>query len=261
MFKGYEEILVTVIIGVVLILCLVIIFILSIVRYKQRIARDLKEKENMMKRYEQELLQSKLETQEQTFQQIGKELHDNVGQLLSSSRMLLGLTERSMENPPDTLLSANATLGEAIGELRSLSKSLDKEWLEQFSFADNLQTEINRINSGNKVKASCTHLDKIKLKPDEQIILFRIVQEAIQNAIKHANPSALAISTTQKENGVCILVTDNGSGFEMKANGNGMGLNNMKHRTALLGGTIEWEKSEDRGTTVLINIPQQTNLT
>ena len=104
----------------------------------------------MKAKYEQELLQSKLETQEQTFQQIGKELHDNVGQLLSTSRMLLGLTERSLPNPPDTLLTANATLGEAISELRSLSKSLDKEWLEQFSFTDNLQTEISRINAGNR---------------------------------------------------------------------------------------------------------------
>ena len=205
--------------------------------------------------FEKQLLQSQIEVQEQTFQQIGKELHDNVGQLLISSRMLLGVTERNMENPPDTLRTATATLGQAINELRSLSKSLDKEWLEQFNFSENMQTEVGRINAGNEIKASYLLQGTIQLKPDEQIILFRIVQEAIQNAIKHAEPEYIAISADYQGNIFCIRIADNGAGFEIKKNSNGMGLGNMKHRTALLGGSIHWEKLPQGGTEVVIRLP------
>jgi len=207
------------------------------------------------KQFDHQLLQSQIEVQEQTFQQIGKELHDNVGQLLSSSRMLLGLTERSLEKPPDTLLTANATLGQAINELRSLSKSLDKEWLEQFNFTENLQTEITRINSGNKVRSVYNQQNEIQFKPDEQIILFRIVQEAIQNAIKHAHPENIIITAAKQDNKFCISVADDGSGFEMNDRKNGMGLNNMKHRTILLGGSIAWDIAIGKGTTVIITLP------
>jgi signal transduction histidine kinase len=255
MFKDHQEILVTGIVGVLLVVFLVIVFILSIVRYKKRVQKDLKEKETLKELYEQELLQSKLETQEQTFQQIGKELHDNVGQLLSTSRMLLGLTERSMAQPPDTLLTANATLGQAIMELRSLSKSLDKEWLEQFSFTHNLETEIARINAGNKIKADYFIGSSIPLRSDEQIILFRIVQEAIQNAIKHASPDTIHIHLTPQNGNFIILIEDNGEGFVQPETAKGMGLTNMKHRTGLLGGTISWGTNKGKGTVVKIVLP------
>ena len=105
---------------------------------------------HMQQEFQQQLLQSQVEVQEHTFEQIGKELHDNVGQLLGSTRMLLGITERSLQQVPPTLSSANETLSKAIQEIRTLSKILNKEWLEQFSFQENLQAEIQRINSSGK---------------------------------------------------------------------------------------------------------------
>src|SRR5688500_12740425 len=145
------------------------------------------------RQFQQELLQSKLETQEGTFQQIGKELHDNVGQLLSTTKMLLGITEINLNAVPDTLVTAQLTLLKAIQEIRTLSKSLDKAWLEQFSFVENLKAAVSRINAAGIVAAEFTCSAKLKLQADEQIILFRIVQEAIGNAIKHAEPSKIAV--------------------------------------------------------------------
>ncbi len=208
------------------------------------------------KQFENQLLQSQIEVQELTFQQIGKELHDNVGQLLSSSRMLLGLTERNLENPPDTLLTANATLGQAINELRTLSKSLDREWLEQFDFNENLKSEIARINTGNKINAVYHAHDDINFKPGEQIIFFRIVQEAIQNAIKHANPKNISITVRKDADKIVIDISDDGTGFINDNTASGMGLTNMKHRIALLSGSINWNSSNGNGTTVHIILPE-----
>lgn len=257
MFGQDEEILITVIAGGFLFLFLVIILIVSVARYKKRIMQNVKEKKIMQELYAQELLQSKLETQEQTFQQIGKELHDNVGQLLSTSRMLIGLTERELQNPPDTLLTANATLGQAINEIRSLAKSLDKEWLERFSFAENIQTMTERINGGKNVEVEYVQTVDLPLRSDEQIILFRIVQEAIQNAIKHANPTHMRIAISQEGKNYLITVSDDGKGFDVNSASQSMGLANMRHRTQLLQGSIQFNSIVDAGTTVAIRLPEK----
>jgi signal transduction histidine kinase len=234
-------------------LTLIVAFIAVIIYIRYQRNHDIRHKQTMQKDFTDQLLQARIEVQEQTFQHIGKELHDNIGQLLSTSRMLLGLTERELELPPDTLLTANATLGQAISELRSLSKSLDKEWLEQFNFSENLQGELARINAGNTVHAVYHQHHSILLKPDEQIILFRIVQEAIQNAIKHASPSHIVITVTQQQQYYCISIANDGNSFT--GSGKGMGLSNMKHRTDLLGGVISWETNAVQGTLVTIQLP------
>ena len=262
MFTKNEEIIITVIVGVLLILFLATVFIVSIVRYKRRMAKELYERSLLRKQYEQELLQSRLETQEYTFQQIGKELHDNLGQLLSTVRMLLGITERNLANPPETLCTANETLGKAIVELRSLSKSLDKEWLEQFNFYDNLAAEITRINStGSIIRPEFSYTEDLLLKPEEQIVLFRIVQEAIQNAIRHAAMDVIIIRMAQQGELLSIMVIDNGKGFTAESMSMGMGLKNMNHRAAILGGTLTWNSIPGEGTTVHITLPVKKGVT
>ncbi|QNA46043.1 sensor histidine kinase [Lacibacter sediminis] len=228
-----------------------------IVIHRKRRNQFIRDKLTMEKELEQQLLQSRIEVQEQTFQQIGKELHDNVGQLLSTSRMLIGLTERELKNPPDTLLTANATLGQAINEIRTLAKSLDKEWLERFSFSENIQTVIDRINAGEVIKASYEEQVPLLLRSDEQIILFRIVQEAVQNAVKHASPASILIRVQKEEEGYTIQITDDGRGFDTATVKRNMGLTNMQHRIHLLGGIINIQSSPGNGTNVHIYFPLQ----
>jgi len=241
---------------------LVAIFVIAyLVYFNRRKAKLIEENISIKESFRQQLLQSQIEVQEQTFQHIGKELHDNVGQLLSSSKLLLGVTEMNLQYPPDTLINANKTLGTAINELRNLSKSLDKEWLEQFNFSENLQAEVTRINSISKIQVVYVEKDEILLRPDEQIILFRIVQEAIQNSIKHAKPNNIEITSQQQDKDLIISITDDGKGFDINDQGNGLGLNNMNHRTTLLGGTVTWDSKLGEGTTVSIVLPINEKIT
>lgn len=235
---------------------MVALFVINYFIYFKRKKESITEEHLKMKeQFQNQLLQSRIEVQEQTFQQIGKELHDNVGQLLSTSRMLIGLTERELQTPPDTLLTANATLGQAINEIRSLAKSLDKEWLERFSFAENIQTMIERINAGKNVAVEYVQTVDLPLRNDEQIILFRIVQEAIQNAIKHASPGHMRIAVEQEEKNYLITVSDDGKGFDVQAVTQNMGLTNMQQRTKLLMGSIHYNSVVGKGTTVSIRLP------
>ncbi len=248
---------VVILLGSVFILIITLFIVLLLMAYKRRDYRHVIEKRKLKEDFTKQLLQSQIEVQEQTFQIIAKELHDNVGQLLSTSRMLIGLAERSLESVPDTLVSANKTIGQAIGELRSLSKSLDKDWLEQFDFIGNLKTEIERINASGAIRADLITGGRITLTRDKQIILFRIVQEAMQNAVRHSNASQLTIHMDEENEGLTINIADNGKGFDANKVITGMGLINMRHRAALLNGRIQFFSHPGKGSTVSIYISEK----
>ena len=213
--------------------------------------------------FNQNLLESRLEIQEQTLHQISEEIHDNIGQLLSSTKMLLGITERNLDSIPDTLRTAEQTLGKAIQDLRSLSKSLNKEWLHQFNITDNLKMEVERVNTSRTIHAEYfTSTTFLPLQAEAQVMLFRIVQEALQNSIKHASAQHIVIRTLFGNEHITVTVEDDGAGMktsdEIK---NGLGMMNMQHRTKLLGGSIAWNALPEKGTQVLITLPvQQQNI-
>ncbi|MGC4234999.1 MAG: ATP-binding protein [Niabella sp.] len=240
----------------VFLLLITLFIVVLLMAYKRRDYKHLKEKRLLEEDFNNQLLRSQIEVQEQTFSQIGKELHDNVGQLLSTSRMLIGLAERSLRKPPDTLITANATLGKAINEIRNLSKSLDKEWLSQLNLLENLKTEVMRINGSGVINAALHIQYEPSLPSSKRIILFRIIQEAIQNALKHSGCSNLGISIIKKKENVEINIFDDGTGMKPEIMKKGMGLANMLYRAKLLGGHIVY-KSSDKGTRVIIFIPDK----
>lgn len=241
-----------IVLGVSAFVLLLLVFLFSFVyRYQKKTISFVEEKEQMQSKFEQALLQSQVEVQENTYRQIAKELHDNIGQLLSTTKMLMAVTEIKMGAVPDTLNTASATLGKAIQEIRSLSRALDKEWLEQFNFLDNLTEEVERINAGKTIDATIDCNATIDLTPEKQIILFRVIQEAVQNAIRHAQPSKLGI-VIKRDNNLIVEVKNDGK--SLPENFSGMGTNNMRSRTHLLGGHIEW-KTDAAETCVLVSLP------
>ena len=243
---------------VILIIMLVIFSIAFLLSYQKRKQDYQNEKLAMQSQFNEALMQSQLETHEATLNQISEEIHDNIGQLLSSTKMLLGITERNLENIPDTLKTAEQTLGKAIQDLRSLSKSLNKEWLHQFNITDNLKTEVDRINTARTIRAEYfTSTTFLPMQAEAQVMLFRIVQEAVQNCIKHANAQRITIRTLYSHEQITVTVDDDGDGF-MQANqtASGVGMMNMQHRTKLLGGTIAWNPLT-QGTQVFISLPVQ----
>ena len=128
----------------------------------------------MRKEFTNQLMKAQLETQEYAFTQLGQELHDNIGQLLSTTKMLLGITERNLSEVPDTLKTAEETLGKAIQDIRALSKSLNQEWLQQFNLLENLNNELERINTVGEVQTEMN-------TPLTELPLHRIAGDAVQD--------------------------------------------------------------------------------
>lgn len=248
-----EEIYPAIIVVSLVLIILSLGIVLAIVNYKRKQETYLREKKTMKAEFEKQLFQSQVEVQEATYSILARELHDNVGQLLSSSKMLLGITQRNLGTLPETLILAEETLGKAITELRALSKSMDKEWLEQFELIENLTTEINRINAGKMLFIDFAHSGKLPLTSEKQIILFRIIQEGLQNIIKHAKAKNIIIEIKADGQNLSVHIEDDGKGFS-EISGNGLGIRNMKHRAKLLGGNITWNQPE-KGSSVTIEIP------
>lgn len=245
------EIIVMAIAGVGLTIFLVVIFLLSIIRYNRRVKIEAHTRAIMEQKFSQELLQVKLETQEEIYSFIAQELHDNVGQLLSTANMLINISKININRPPESLSNASDTITTAIKELRYLSKGLDKDWISRFSLLENLNREAIRINTGSNVLVDIDSEINLELTNEEQLIVFRIIQEAIQNAIKHAEPSNICIKVEQFENVIIKVIND---GKKLNGNIDGMGVKNMKYRTELLKGSIQWS-DDDHRTVVTLKIP------
>jgi len=233
-------------------------FLVSYILYfHQRKTRFHREKKEMQRLFELELLKMQSETREETLNQLGEDLHDNIGQLLSSTKMLLGITERSLPTVPDTLRTAEETLGQAIQDIRSLSKALNRDWLDQFNVVENLEAEIRRINATQKIRAGLYHPGRdLSLGADTQLILFRIIQEALHNAIKHAEASTAAIDITFTDGHYRVVIRDDGKGFDTATPGrSGVGLLNIRRRAQLIGSDLQIDTAPGEGCTITLLIP------
>jgi len=257
MSTNNKEILVAMIIAMMLFLILTGTIVFIPLYYQKKKFQHREQIVKLQSDRQQEILQTQLETQEYTFRQVAGELHDNVGQLLSSVKMLLGITERGLQEVPETLRIAMATVGQAIGELRSFSKSLNPDWLNQFDLLENLRNELDRLSASGQVQGELvTNIAELPMAPQEQVLLFRVLQEAMQNAIKHSEASVIRVLVQATEGDVTLVVKDDGIGFDTALReAKGIGMMNMLHRVGLLRGTIRWEAGEGSGTNVIIWLP------
>ena len=251
-----NQIVISILLGTSVLLLLAGFLLFFLIRYRTRKNQFIQEGDKLKKEFEQTLLLSQVEVQENTFAALSNELHDNICQLLVTTKALISVTQMKQPEPLDTLTIAEETLGKTINELRSISKALDKEWLRQFNFIENLKTEVNRINALQTLHIELLTPEYILLPAEEQLILFRIVQEALQNAVKHSEAEHISIDVSHSVSSLLVKITDNGKGFkEQSLDSAGLGLKNMKQRTQLLGGTIEWIASHGEGSTVILKLP------
>ena len=253
----YQEVVVVTVVGTLLFMVLTGFVIYILLFYQRRRLQHLQQMTEIEKQYKEQLLQSQLETQEYSFNQISQELHDNIGQLLSSSKLLLNIGTMELPTVPDAIKTAQETVSKAIQDLRSLSKSLSKEWLQEFNLVENLQAEKERINAARNITVDVTsEYDKLPLAPEAQVMLFRVVQEALQNSIRHASPKHINIEIKNRDQHFELNIQDDGAGFNVEAaKKESLGLRNMEHRVQLLNGTVRWQSSENIGTSILIEIP------
>jgi len=258
MQDGKDQVIFTIIAVIIVLLFLGVLFLVMLFYYNNKKGQMSKEKQLMRATFDKQLLESKLEIQEQTFGMISQEIHDNVGQILSLAKVQLGIMEQKQSVDGELLGNVKESISLAMTELRDIAKSLSSERLQQLSLQDSIGQEIRRINRSGIIKVSSDIQGIEKNIPDQhKLIAFRIVQEGLQNIIKHAGASDVKVSIRYLEDRVFITIFDNGVGFdpeiELKKK-DGLGLQNILRRATLVGGKADIMSKPGEGTTLQIQM-------
>ncbi len=253
-----NQVVITIIAVIIILLFLGVLFLVMLFNYNNKKVQMGKERELMRATFDKQLLESKLEMQEQTFDMISQEIHDNVGQILSLAKIQLGIMEHKHVADSELLENVKESISLAMTELRDIAKSLSSQRLQQLSLQDSIGQEIRRINRSGLIKISSDIQGVEKNIPDQhKLIAFRIVQEGLQNILKHAGASDVKVSIRYMENLMYITIFDNGIGFDPEIQlkkREGLGLQNILRRATLVGGNADIISKPGEGTTLQIEM-------
>ena len=208
--------------------------------------------------------QAVLEAEETERRRIGADLHDGVGQLLTVARLNLEALGEAL--PParpgaeDLLANALSVVDESFREVRSISHNLLPNALLKRGLVLAVRDFLEKVSPGGRLKINLevVGLDTgPRLPPTVESVLFRVIQELVQNILKHAQATELTLQLIRHPDELTVLVEDNGVGFDPAALGPdaGIGLKNIESRMAYLGGRAEFDSAPGRGTTVTLEVP------
>ena len=237
---------------------LTIVLVLFYMYYQRNKNKYIKEKEDQELRHKNALMQSELEIQEQTLKHIGYELHDNIGQLITVAKIHSNALTKLY--PTEHSLQAYDAISQALEELRALSKVLDhSQWIQE-SFEHILLRDRRRINQLGSMECIVSKEgEEPIIDSNIKIIIYRMIQEIITNAIKHSQCSVLNIQMIFKPDLICFHISDNGIGFDMnEVNNNpnsGSGLLHILQRIKVIGGSIDIVSNPEQGTLFKITYP------
>lgn len=254
--QAKEEIIFTIIVIVIVLVFLGILFLVMLARHNTRKNRLLFENEKIKKEFEKTLLNTRLEIHEQTLNDISREIHDNIGQVLTLVR--LQVNTFGTQTKEDEITYTDELLGKAITDLRSLSHSLNTNSIKEKGFIESVKQVLYQFEKTGKFKTFFyADEDAFNINDDHGIILFRIIQEVLNNIVKHAKANEITINMI-KNNGIPVIsIKDNGCGFDIsiinKKDG-GIGLKNIIDRSKIIGAKLSLNSQPGNGTTVLISL-------
>ena len=233
---------------------------LFIIQYRKRKIEHENEKIVINHIHTQEIQTTQLEMQQQTMQFIGREIHDNVGQKLTLASLYAKHLSQSINGNADKINTVGNIIDEALNDLRQLSKSLTNPSLVTASLKELLLEEAARINAlGSCYVDVQQHSESISMTPAQKNIAFRILQEFMQNSLKHAGCRRITITLDNDDAHFTVAARDDGNGFDLLKKSNGQGLANMQRRAQEIGATYTFESTPGNGTTMNISLPLNVN--
>ncbi|WP_345257259.1 ATP-binding protein [Flaviaesturariibacter amylovorans] len=235
---------------------LVVIVLLQRRRSLERIRASERRLVEEEERYQQQLTKQIIGAQEQEREAIGRELHDNVNQVLTSVKLYLDMAVAEPPQAPTLLPRAIRHVQDCISEIRNLSRALSAPTLGTRSLVDSINALIDMVTSSSGLPVRFTHQHYRTLLPKEQKLAFyRILQEALNNVVRHSGATEVQIDLAQSEQHTTLTVRDNGTGFDPRAGGSGVGLSNIRSRARVLGGSTRVETKPGAGTTLTVKLP------
>ncbi|WP_165806003.1 tetratricopeptide repeat-containing sensor histidine kinase [Marixanthomonas spongiae] len=216
----------------------------GVLLYRSRTAA--KKRQKLQERFSQDLIKA----QEDERTRVARELHDSVGQKL----MLL---TKKTKNTGDAAMESLA--GNTLEELRSISRGLHPASLEKLGVTKAIETMINEVDANTNIFFT-NEIENIDgdLTPDQALHLYRIVQEVLNNMVKHAEAKAASVSIHKKGKTIEAFIKDNGNGFEYSEklnNGESLGMKTLLERAKIIHSKLTIQSAHLKGTSVLLEIP------
>lgn len=256
---GETEYLLIIVLFNVFLLAFLVAAILFVIQYRNKKKENMVNLQKQQILHQKELLSSQIKMQTQTMQHIGREIHDNVGQKLTLASLYA--QQLAFENKALNINSKIESIGEIINqslaELRYLSKSLTDNNIEASDISALLKQEFAKIDGLKKYHIYLKiNVKELELSYQTKSVILRVVQEFLQNSIKHANCKTITASLTALDHQLELILADDGQGFDVgNIKGNGIGLINMRRRIESIEGSCLMESDQANGTKLTINLP------
>jgi signal transduction histidine kinase len=242
-------------VGTAIMLIMAGAIVLFILFYQRGMLQEKLKQHQMEIDHQEESLRVALESQENERRRIAKDLHDGVQAMMQALRVSVLTVIRDADD------SDKREIQEMVNELtetvRSVSWDLMPTTLEMFGLANALEEFCNRLNGKIPVPVHFSHQGlPFKLDTEQQLLVYRITQEAVNNAIKHAKASLIEVRMNW-DGGLHVAIADDGVGFEVSQPNNsvGLGLSNLESRARLLNADLKFLKNQPKGSVVELFLP------
>jgi PAS domain S-box-containing protein len=219
-----------------------------------------KELENQKRIQKNRLIKATLDAQERQRSEIGRELHDNVNQVLTTVKLYneICLTEEVTNKA--MLMKSVQQINFCIETLRSLSKVLSSPNIDEVTLKESIQELVDSVAETRKIAVNffTYHIHDEKISQDLQTTIYRIAQEQLTNVLKYADASSVDVMLVGTADTIALRIQDNGNGFEPTEKRKGVGITNMISRAATLDGKIELISGPGQGCTLMAEFPLAT---
>jgi len=240
--------------GVLLIGGIVIFIVAFVLKYRRSQIEFVHERELLQRKFNEDVLQARIEISEQTLKRVSMEIHDNVCQSLTVARIQMNLL--SPENLEEMKRSGSELIGRSLNDLRNIAHSMNGNFLNENGFKEAIERELKLVcMAGDMQYHSTWKSDMSNHFKEIEVILFRCVQEALNNCLKHSKATKILFSYRELNDILVLEVSDNGIGISNESI-TGLGLKNMRDRLELLKGEFLLEKLEPTGTKMVLKVPK-----
>ncbi len=215
------------------------------------IERDITERKEVQKK----ITNAVINAQELVRSQVGRELHDNVNQVLTTVKLYLELCRAGNVNTYETLEKSITYLNESINEIRNLSQRLSSPTLGKIKLKDSVEEIIQTIDVPNLKISLDISIGNLFVENESHLGIYRIIQEHLTNIIRHSGATLVQITISQSNDVLSIVIVDNGIGFDTSSIRKGLGITNMITRAEDLNGSFMLHSSPGQGCTLEVNVP------
>lgn len=206
---------------------------------------------------QQEISQAIIATQDFVSNELSKELHDNVNQILATVSMMLYSVKNNKAGEGDLVQQCHEYVHMAMEEIRKISKSLNTSIVKDIGLANCIKEVITQLQHNMAISTTfqyCQILEE-QLSNEQKLMVFRIIQEQVSNIIKHASATQVLIDISKSDTNLKLIIKDNGVGFNSRTVKKGIGLSNIRNRVETFNGSFVVKSAPHAGCCLEISIP------